>query len=280
MIVTSPSGNRATISTPPHRLDEAAQIADVHVGPLLQLGDRRLADLEPPNKPFSYTSRTLYSWRGPPAFVGERTVTDHHFPKTLPDGALDRAGDALPDIPFDPVPRLRQRRNGWSEERQRAFIAALTRCGSVAAAARAVGMTARSAYRLCDAAGADSFVAAWDQAIDIGISHLRADSLHRALEGGFVPVYRRGKLVRVEHRRNDKLAIALLGGQRASSDALRRSALSRREHRLDLFALDQARAEHKRQLAAADAAFRAEVDRLIATVVARGDYGPPRIRQL
>jgi len=36
-------------------------------------------------------------------------MTEHHFPKTLPDGALDRAaGEALPDIPFDPVPRLRQ----------------------------------------------------------------------------------------------------------------------------------------------------------------------------
>ncbi len=208
-------------------------------------------------------------------------MTEHQFLNMLPEGALDRVGDAaLPIIPFDPVPRLRSRRNGWSEERQRAFIFTLATCGSVAAAARSVGLTARSAYRLCDAAGADSFVAAWDKAIDIGISQLRADSLQRSLEGGFVPVYRRGKLVRVEHRRNDKLAIALLGGQRASSDDLRRSALSRREHRLDLFALDKARAEHKRQIEEAEAAFRAEVDRLIGTVIARGNYGPPRIRQL
>ena len=118
-------------------------------------------------------------------------------------------------------------------------------------------MTPRCAYRLCDAPGADSFVRAWDQAMSIGIDRCAAQP-RRALEGGFVPVYRRGKLVRVEHRRNDKLAIALLGGQRASSDDLRRSALSRREHRLDLFALDAARAEHKRQLAEAEAAFRAE----------------------
>ena len=202
------------------------------------------------------------------------------FPERLPAGALDRAEEAMPVIAFDPVPRLRARRNGWSEERQRAFIAALARCGSVAAAARSVGMTSRSAYRLCDAEGGDSFVAAWDQAMDIGMSRLRCDALQRALEGGFVPIYRRGKLVRVEHRRSDRLAIALLGGRDRAADDLRRKAQSRREHRLDLVALDKARAEHKRQLAAAEEEFRLEVDRLIATVVSRFNYGEPRIRQL
>jgi len=164
-------------------------------------------------------------------------MTQHDFPKTLPAGALPPDDDAMPVMPFDPVPRLRQRRGGWSEERQRAFIAALSNCGSVAAAARSVGMTPRSAYRLCDADGADSFVRAWDEAIDMGVSRLRADALNRALEGGYVPVYRRGKLVRVEHRRNDRLAIALLGGQQRSAADLRRAAVLRREHRLDLFAL-------------------------------------------
>ena len=207
-------------------------------------------------------------------------MTEHPFPKTLPEGALRAADADLPDIPFDPVPRLRARRNGWSEARQRAFIAALATCGSVAAAAREVGMTPRSAYRLCDAPGADSFVRAWDRALDLGIARLRGDSLQRALEGGFVPVYRRGKLVRVEHRRNDRLAIALLGGRACTADDMRRTALSRREHRLDLFALDKARAEHKARIAEAEEALRAEIDRLIGTIVARGQYGEPRIRSL
>ena len=206
-------------------------------------------------------------------------MTQHDFPKTLPAGALASPEDRMPDIPFDPVPRQRQRRGGWSEERQRGFIAALSRCGSVAAAARSVGMTPRSAYRLCDAPGADDFVRAWDEAIDMGVSHLRADALNRALEGGFVPVYRRGKLVRVEHRRNDRLAIALLGGRERSAADLRRSAALRREHRLDLFALDAARAEHQRQIDEAEAAFRAEVDRLLAALISTKNYGP-RITQL
>ena len=35
---------RDDLQLPAHRLDEAPQIADVNVGPSLQLGDRRLAE--------------------------------------------------------------------------------------------------------------------------------------------------------------------------------------------------------------------------------------------
>ena len=215
-------------------------------------------------------------------------MTEHDFPDVLPDAArfaeaettIGSAADARPVIDFTPVPRLRNRRNGWTDDRQRAFIATLSRCGSVAAAARQVGMTPRSAYRLCDAPGAEPFVRAWDEALEMGVSRLRGDSLARALVGGFVPVYRRGKLVRVEHRHNDRLAIAMLGGAQYNSDVMRTKALSKREHRIDLRALDAARAERKRALAETEAAFRAEVDRLLAPIIARGNYGPPRIRSL
>ena len=60
---------------------------------------------------------------------------------------------------------------------------------------------------------------------------------------------------------------------------MRRTALARREHRLDLYALDAASAEHKRRLAEAEADFRAEVDRLIDSVYDRACEGP-RITQL
>lgn len=63
------------------------------------------------------------------------------FPLELPEHALERASGDTPDIPFTPVERLRRRRNGWSADRQRAFISTLACCGSVAAAARSVGMT-------------------------------------------------------------------------------------------------------------------------------------------
>ena len=187
------------------------------------------------------------------------------YPELLPVAAFPRPSDELPIPEFDPVPRQRVRRGGWSEERQRGFIAALVKCGSVAAAARSVGLTPRSAYRLADAPGAESFVMAWDEAMKLGMAFIRDDSLDRSLNGAFVPVYRRGKLVRVEHRRNDRLAIAVLGTRDWAADDLRRTALSRREHRLDLAALD--------------AALRAEIDRLVDVIHDRCARGP-RITRL
>ncbi len=206
-----------------------------------------------------------------------RAMRKPKFPDTLPADALawTKTADDAPDLNFTPVSRLRRRRDGWSEERQRAFIAALAVCGTVTMAARAVGSTARSAYRLLDAPGADSFAAAWDAAIDQGYARIQADALERALKGAFVPVYRRDKLVRVEHRRSDKLAIALLNGQDRDPLAARRTAVSRREHRLDLAASDAAARERDRRIAEAEEAYQAEIDRLIANI----HYGP-RVRTL
>lgn len=63
--------------------------------------------------------------------------------------------------PFLPVP-LRARADGWTPERQARFIGLLAETGSVAEAARGVGMGRESAWRLRRRAGADSFAHAWD----------------------------------------------------------------------------------------------------------------------
>ena len=199
------------------------------------------------------------------------------FPETLPADALDWALKETENtgLEFTPVPRQRRRRDGWNEHRQKAFIAALAVCGMVGQAARAVGSTARSAYRLLDAPGADSFAAAWDAAIDQGYARVQADALERALKGSFVPIYRRGKLDRVEYRRNDRLAVALLNGADRDPYLYRRTAVSRREHRLDLAAKDAAEKERDRRIAQAEAEFQAEVQRLIDKI-----HTGPRIVQL
>jgi hypothetical protein len=72
-----------------------------------------------------------------------------------------------PDSPppaFEPV-ALRYRRDGWTPERQRAFIAALAATGCVLAACRLVGISPEAAYRLCRRADAAGFRAAWDAAL-------------------------------------------------------------------------------------------------------------------
>lgn len=199
-----------------------------------------------------------------------------NLPANAPPAPHDNAPD--PDtptpIPFTPVPRQRARRHGWSEERQRAFIAALGRCGSVSAAAKHVGMTPRSAYRLLDAPGADGFAKAWDAAVDEGIERLRSGALERALHGGFVPIYRRGELVRVEHRHNDRLAIAMLSGRPTDVETYRRTAVSRFEHRRDLAELDAARDERRDAHAEVDRDFEARVAALVDRI------HQPRIRTL
>jgi hypothetical protein len=79
------------------------------------------------------------------------------------------AGETNPlDLPWDfaPVAMTRSRRDGWTPQRQRAFIAALSQTGVVAKAARAVGISAKSAYALRKRAKpGSSFARVWDDAI-------------------------------------------------------------------------------------------------------------------
>ena len=57
---------------------------------------------------------------------------------------------------FTPVPR-RYRHDGWTPERQKAFIAALADTGCVTRAARMVNIAQTNAYELRRAPGAESF---------------------------------------------------------------------------------------------------------------------------
>jgi hypothetical protein len=70
---------------------------------------------------------------------------------------------SAPALAFTPVP-LRARRDGWTAERQHAFIAALAETRCVAEACRSVGVSTQSAYALYRRPGAESFRAAFDSA--------------------------------------------------------------------------------------------------------------------
>lgn len=190
------------------------------------------------------------------------------------------ADDPASHIAFTPVPRRRARRNGWTAERQQLFLFALSRCGSVARAARAAGMTPRSAYHLLHATGADSFAGAWDQAMTEGTERVRADALQRALGGAFVPVFRRGKLVRVEHRRCDRLAVALLSGHRRNVDYERQTAVARRHYRSELQARDDREAEERRRAEAIWAEHQAILDGIESNRPERRPALEPHVRRL
>jgi hypothetical protein len=111
---------------------------------------------------------------------------------------------------FTPVPRLKQRSNGWSPAIQLAFIEALAETGSVAAAARRVNRAPEGAYLLRRHPEAKTFRKAWQAALDLGVQKIEDVAMDRALNGVEVPVYSYGKLVGTRTVYNDRLLMFML----------------------------------------------------------------------
>lgn len=86
-------------------------------------------------------------------------------------------------LAFAPVAQQRHRADGWTPDTQANFIRALEAMGSVGKASKAVGMGRRSAYRLRDRTGAQSFAAAWDRALSMGRIRQFDYAMDRALNG-------------------------------------------------------------------------------------------------
>lgn len=68
-------------------------------------------------------------------------------------------------LDFQPVPRFSKRADGWDEEVQRAYIAALSLTGTDRAACRAVGKSAFGVKQLLDHEGSAGFRAAREEAL-------------------------------------------------------------------------------------------------------------------
>ena len=120
--------------------------------------------------------------------------------------------DSLPDdLAFDPVPSARRRRDGWTPERQRAFILALAQLGLVGAAAESVGMSRNAAYALLKRAGPDSdFACAWDAAVARGRTKACRLGIERAINGVQVPYFYGGLQRGTRTVYDDRLLIAAL----------------------------------------------------------------------
>jgi len=118
--------------------------------------------------------------------------------------------EARPPLPdFTPVPR-KFRHDGWTPERQRAFIEALADTGSVTRAAGMVNIAQANCYALRRAPGAESFRRAWEAALDFGVQRLRDIAFERAIEGQLIPVFAGGKLMGYRRKHNDALLMFLL----------------------------------------------------------------------
>lgn len=118
-------------------------------------------------------------------------VTEEELPT-----ASDFDGALPPDLEFDPVPRASRRRDGWSPEKQRAFIFMLAQCGSVRLACRAAGSKSNNTvYALRHSPGSESFSAAWDKAVKRGARRVLDVLVDQSINGTPVKLYRDGVVV-------------------------------------------------------------------------------------
>jgi len=103
-----------------------------------------------------------------------------------------------------------ERHDGWTVERQAAFLRALATTHNVAAAARSVGMSRQSAYRLRARLRGQPFDMAWDAAFQSAFDRLAEAAMERALNGIEVPHFHKGEQVGTSRRYDERLTIALL----------------------------------------------------------------------
>lgn len=145
-------------------------------------------------------------------------------PETPPEGqpaaALPATDSQAPELDahgFDPseyqwLPvRRKPRKDGWTPQRQRDFIAALAGSGSLEFACMEVGMSKSSAHRLRRSPGAEQFSAAWDVALEHAAKVLLDTAFERAFNGSTEPVFDRdGCRTGTRYRQNDRLLMFLL----------------------------------------------------------------------
>lgn len=119
-----------------------------------------------------------------------------------------------PLIPFTPLD-LRSRHDGWTAEKQIAFIEALAETACVESACRRVGMSDSSAYQLRRRPCGASFRRAWDAALDYALHRLEQAALSRALNGVPRPVFYKGEQVGEWREYDERLTMFLLRFRRA-----------------------------------------------------------------
>ncbi len=163
-----------------------------------------------------------------PLYVSVADMTDAPLPNPNPAPNPDAGSDADFDdlLAFTPVPMQRRRADGWSAERQRRFITALSVMGAVGPAARAVGMGRASAYRLRERAGAAGFAEAWDIAIACGADLQFHTALDQAINGVTTVRVMRGGMVEVMNAPDRKVLNAALLSKTRLSAALSAQALA------------------------------------------------------
>jgi hypothetical protein len=116
-------------------------------------------------------------------------------------------------IPFIPIP-LRARHDGWTAEKQIAFIEASAETGIVEEACRRVGMSDTSAYALRHRPDGAPFRQAWEAAMDYSIHLIEQDAFTRSRRGVARPIFHKGEQVGEWRHYDERLTMFLLRARR------------------------------------------------------------------
>lgn len=116
-----------------------------------------------------------------------------------------------PQAPLPSVPKG----DRWTKARMAEFLRVLAASQCVAAAARAVGMSRQSAYRLRNRLKGEPFDIAWEAAFQHGYDALHQAALERALHGVEEPVFHAGEQVGTRRRFDERLTVFLLSRRNA-----------------------------------------------------------------
>ena len=155
----------------------------------------------------------------------------HHgpIPPAAPDhGVSPIRLSAVPGTD-EPPPRPGER---WTAPKMAAFLRQLSATHSVSAAARSVGMSRQSAYRLRSRLKGGPFDLAWDVAFHHSYDNLAHAALERALNGVEIPVFFKGEQVGSYRKYDERLTVALLAmsTQRGNVPVLGRHAAELERH--------------------------------------------------
>lgn len=115
----------------------------------------------------------------------DRRRLDRDQPAAAPE-IIPPSPAGADDVPAnlrDVTPAHSRRYDGWTGERQRVFLEALSQGSSVAHACQLVGLTAQSAYAFRRAARGASFAIGWQAAVLLGGEVLADDLMDRARNG-------------------------------------------------------------------------------------------------
>ena len=146
--------------------------------------------------------------------------------------------------PQPPVLTSSRESNGWTIQRQRAFLEMLAQCGYVDRAAGLVGMTRQSAYYFRQSAAGRAFDLAWDAALLLARQRMIDQTYELAFEGSVEQIYRDGKLVQEKRKRDPKMLLATierLGSKTALGSAPAKAVAQEFSVFLDAMEADAAR---------------------------------------